>query len=1316
MQYISKIYIIFFILFCTTSNVFSKCPLLVKNVRQGFCDPDLFLMPPVLEIQNTNGLIHSLTPFANVSTMAQPNQGNLMLYYTLEVGTTYTLTYNFTSEVGCVSTEEIVAQGPKLVFEQPKCRYSLGSVDYVGENVLPQPVSFSVDAVTQTLPYQFLAGQGHDFKIEYGDVSCGKTIILYEDTNKGYPLLTVKHDICNGGVGSVILVNHNEYISFALQVQNSPSNLTTINTGQWSSLTAGSYTLLLQSKSCGLQQVPIFIENGFPKFHFTMSPYKGCPSTPLVNIVFDDPTINPIDFAYVYVGTQMTLPFTAPSQYFDLEIRGAQCSTITTLYIPDIVLDVHYTIENASVDGYCGDALFTLVYNETLYTGLSVTDRNNNPVTLTNKQFVGPYNSQFTIRDSCQSNSAIQILAPIPVPIIKTVDKLEKCGDTTDLYIYNYLDFENVTLFLGESSEFLYSDPDGYIRNTTTVQYYVSYYLKGCRVPAYGQGIDQEIQPFNDQVEFLYTITKNPVCNRQGEITFYIHYPPLDLFSKNKTVSFTPDQFINMYHYIEIYGCLVQRGITIDPYRFEAGAPDVIVTQFNDIGCRYMSNASIYIESEFSISYILFKDETGQSPPKAYYPESTISNSTHYGFTYLPFGERDIVIVFGDCSDIVKIQHINLKASSSFELKYSITPITNCQVQDGSITVENPSQFTYLYIYPSRDPAINGVFNNLASDVYHVFIDVASETCYGNVSIHVPTAVQANIHFQTVTNPTCKSESNGAILVFPKSKDDSIFYSVSKLARDDGVTQYGNAFWDLKQGVHNFTVYSMSCSWRASTNVTAEVPSFKYRVLSQTEVGSCDYKTFIQFYSENPNVVISSISQSLNLQGDTLDNIIYGRPSGGTSFFTIFYASSDCSQEIMVENIDYSFDTPDQVPTVTPDCSSSTFGPSLVLDANYNVAFSASGVYLDDFQYDHIPSLENLVYTHFSTGCQANVNAREISTYQPNPVIVNETCYGAVDGTAAVAITGSQIFYQTISPNSNGYSLTFPIQDTSSSLITFSHFTTTGFGIMRTHKDNPYCVDTSLHNVDGFEPSVSLQSTGVCDASNTGSRTEGQIVNELDVEGLNQITYTLNGTSSQSPVFSDNKVGNYTSIVTIDDPRCKRIFKNDVQVAQLSPIGIQVDSSVCLSASFVPAITTVEYQYIITLADSQIESSIHSGKWSLQLPTNGTFSLSVADVTGTCKHFSDFIVNPCPVTPSPSSSSSLSSQSSTEEKKKGVNLGLAVGLPIGLAVLIAALVGAFILYKKRRVNPSKATQFQTEHELTQVSVFTGGKLQKLDDF
>jgi len=1063
---------------------------------------------------------------------------NNVVYYNINGSVEYTLTWTHNSDSSCSGSEIIKQESAVFEYSQPKCRYSAGSISYSGP-----AASHIVDGRPITLPYVNSIENSHEIVTTFDSdpsESCIMTFHFYELSDKGYPDLSITDDECNSKSGSIHVNNYEKFTSVSLY-DKANDEVYQPSTGLFKNLESGQYFLQLESKECDQQRIPITISTSFPQFNIVQGSIGACPTNSSFKIQYDTDKYN-FNIKIDDVVLSDSTFYLNGSRSFLLDLINPQCSFSSLMNVPDPILDVQYSI-NHPKDCISGDPTVSLIYDETVITDLEIKDEfGNNQVLLSNsKSFSAKYNQAYSIYSPCHSFTYIWI-KPTPVHsslVYKLSQQPTICGDTFNMFIYNYLDYDKVSI----KGTNLIMDTNGWISNLTTSTYTFLIEYSSCKGPITEQVLDFTVEPDLSDLQETWSILENPICNlSKGKIQYKFNSPSLNLQGSVVTL-FLPNSNIELTASASKPGCSISK--KSNWYSPSIYNNDNInrfkVEIIKETSCLYSSDASVMIINSLkSFTPIFFWVENDVQVTPSF------ANSTHYKLDGFSFGRQTLQIKYIGCDTNEYQLSFDIKSNSTFKLDYSIQSINQCDKNDASITINNDLSIFSNYGLIDEPISSTGIFSQLSSRMYQLEFNLLDGTCKGIENIYIPTdGMNLTPDIRNIKLPTCENSDDGIVqleYMIDQSNNrlivDSIYDIKTNKTYTSGIIGENN----LKSGTYNLIATSGHCSWRVDHILPLqETPSFSYEIVSHSETGLCNINSFIQFKS-NSQVEIDRVEAPLatNIDG----SVVYGNFAGSTFDAYIHYGGkSKCMSSIQVKDPFKRIEK--QGPLITlekTDCTSNILGGKVVIDNSIGYKIDWLSLSPNENSQLNLPLLpSNLMYMDLSTGCKRSIPL--ISVNDGFDIkITNETCYGGNDG--IVDVSSDNGVYKMIS------NLSFSTFYKQPSIVNnqFGYLSTGETILYKQMKSNPFCLMSEKISIVGKEPVLELISSQLCDDTYNG----GQIINNINVN-VENVSYNISG--GDTNIISNNKTvnvvnGNYYTVATIQDSKCKRILTSDIVSVQ----------------------------------------------------------------------------------------------------------------------------------------------------------------------
>ncbi|KAF2070262.1 hypothetical protein CYY_008422 [Polysphondylium violaceum] len=1150
------------------------------------------------------------------------NIGYKGTYYSLTPGLNYTVTWQHETDPTCNNVTYVYVPQSTFEISQPKCRYSQGSVKFIPDNNMNSPY---ISASCQDAPCNFTRFQ--DASYLYSDTSrnlyCFYGTPYYELSDK-YPNLKVQDSYYYNSSGSIQLFDLSKYTFVNLTKNGNSSFLipdSPVNSGNWINLDGReSYNLYLESSDCGVQNIPIYISQRWPDYYFEFGKNESCPRNFTIKMVNEDPNIYEqveviVDGQRVIQKDQLVFRADPTSNSIETNfvlIGDSNVGANLNTYAPNILGDVHY-----SVDPYT--RLVTLYYNDTLINDLYAMNGEYN-IEIVNKTFNLPEGSVF-IESPCHFAKIYITLPPPTLPSFTITKPQEYCGDTFDVYVANYMDFEQLTIGPEEYEH----DGYGYFRNINPSEGFINYLSNG-----YDEvlSVNFELTQYKPgEYEEIIDIISYPACSKSGNVSYTLRDIKRNILSQTTYFTFYP--LGSIYLITSFHGCNQDIGTTWISPNIENNKnnfpKEFYPIVLKNTTCKYSNDGSLLFPTNPTIQI---------NPIKVngitYQGTSTLAG---FVFENLPYGTNDYILESSMCQFV---EAIFIGTDNDWELPVTVTPVTgDCTVANGGISY-NSSIFSDFSVANAQN------INQLASDYYHLDFTLTNGTCFGSTKVYVTSNVQQYYPSgKILTQPSCDSVMDGVVQLFVNDKNGKSFTPTRSTynLQSDIFSVY-----TVQSGQSDFVIYKDVCSWKLGLSIVSRDPEFIYSHISDN-LESCSQQTIYSIVPKDKNITINDVTSDQSLEKFSNNLFAYPSTSFGLSKHFMIRYNSYCLKTIIVDAVkDLRINIP--WPTInipSTDCTDPSVqnkvaqisNPSnMTLCANEET-YSLKNLYVPTY---HTDSAYFFAQDR-KTSCFKNVYYNSANIGKVPNTVTKPTCPGGDDGGIQPSFNPDSL-YQLFD---NEYNI-LPIGSNSN---TYKNISNTQYNLIRSFLNNPFCSVVENIKVEVDEPTVSLSSVGVCDASNTAIGDVGVVTNTLSITTTN-VTYNLNGHVSTNPVFKGLSAGDYSSTVTIYNSVCKRTIKsNSVSVAKLPSVSVNVDVSTCMKAVINPSNTNIQFKYTIRDSTDKVVYEITStGSFTYTPISIDTYSVTASDMSKTCSKKTSFTVTECPT--QPPTNAPTGSSSSTE--------------------------------------------------------------------
>ncbi|KAF2068378.1 hypothetical protein CYY_010297, partial [Polysphondylium violaceum] len=1121
-----KLIVVLFIILCICSCTAITCSL--PNFQYDLnrdCDEKNYGIHGNLWVSHQVNYTYSISP----NPIREFDPEGYSFYLATNVN--YTLEWKSSVDSSCSGKNYFFTPEVHYVISLPKCRYSVGSATFV------KPEDFDyIQASCESAPCDITLLNQNNLQLSYEDsqISCYFSPPVYELTDE-YPSLKVQDTLIYKSSGSVQLLNTSKYSTWTLEFQenneivpeSSPSSAT------WINLESNDYILTLESIGCGVQRIPVNISFTWPTFFIEFNTNETCPRNSSVSISFDDASI----FDYNIQVTVDNQPITqigqsiyllAPGEpSFVVKISFSAYSYSKIVYSPVIIGDVHYTVDICNCSA-------TLYYNETQYPDL-IAYYQAYQFPLTDNTFKIPNCEIAFVESPCFFNSFPIISSSASVqPSYTIVRPQEYCGDTMDVLVSNYYEFYQIQMGY---MDVIQHDGQGLFKNVKPGENSIQYQANEC--------VDSnriELPRFyysEEEIEEIIEIVSYPSCNIPGNVSYtvrdvknnipsdtsYFPYTQTGSYELFTSISNDCDQIF----YKTWYPPIMEKYVNNFPGT---------ITVLKNASCKYSNDAEIVIFSNtIPIEYIVANG-------RAYNPSKIDGFNVH--FTNLYYGETEIILQSSNCPNYYET--ISIGTENYWEFPAVITPVTgDCSVPNGKISFDS-SIFESI-----NDPQD---YVGLSSGLHKIDFELSNGTCFGSVKIFVPTVSDSYATSTILKQPSCVDNNDGYVELFINDKNGNKFAPTQfeynyMTGTNNGISLVG--------GDHNFIVYNNSCSWSLKVSMEANEPEFVVKKIGET-LHECKQKTFVSvtpsidvivndIYSDSPfkdyqNNIFSYFPQTFGKRKQ-----LYIKYNGVCLKTLKIEETKDLYQDLAWPTFSVPFvDCSD--PSVQNTVAQINNPTNMMLFLSVEDTFSCDKVYLP--QYTSNMDI-NVVAKDMKSQCVKEFSIQNINKGIVAKTFTKSTCPGALDGKIQVNVDPKSNIYQVF----NNDFEPLPVES-GSSLMTYNNISGVEYNLLRSFRNNPFCSVVENVKIVVDEPTVSISSVGVCDASDRPIGDVGVVTNTLSITTTN-VTYNLNGVASSNPIFKGLSVGDYSSTVTIYNSVCRRVIKNSVSVAQLPSVSVTVD-------------------------------------------------------------------------------------------------------------------------------------------------------------
>ncbi|KAF2068421.1 hypothetical protein CYY_010253, partial [Polysphondylium violaceum] len=1145
------------------------------------CTQDKLGIQSTLLFYNQQQYDYSITPTATATAAIEG------FYFALLPDVNYTLEWKSSTNSSCNGTSFFLTPNPHFIISQPKCRYSLGSATFVK----PDGLDYNMASCDST-PCNISFGNqlSTPFYYEDREVECVYNPAVYELTDS-YPNLKVQDTYIYNNTGSIQLLDTSKYTNWTLTYDedDTPIPESAPSSATWENLKSREYTLILKSSDCGIQRIPVEVSSTWPNFYINYGKNAECPRNTSVQINFDDPNILAqgngvavsIDGKPIVQNEQSVYLNSFNVSEFEVHFSYDGSSYLKVASTPIIIGDIQYTIDPCT-------RLVTLYYNETLYPDVSA-KTDNGDLVITDKTFTVPSDRNAIIESRCFFSPVSIRVLPLVQPSFKIVRPQKFCGDTKDVLIVNYYDFEEITM--GDMGD-IQHDGHGLFKNVFSKDSYINYKINGC-FNHNSFFVDSEIYSL-DQVEETIEIVSYPSCNGFGNVSYTIR----DI--ENNIVSHTSYTYYQLSQPTVISTLFpncqqVFSKMWYPPFieKYVHNFPGIITVEKNST-CMYSNDAEILIAGNHSpIDNIVVKGVS-------FYPLSLSEKGLL--FKGLPYGDYDIKIKSIICSDYYV--SISIGTNNHWEFPAVVTPVTgDCTVANGAITYDT-SIFSDI-----TDPQS---YTNLQSGFQQIIFELSNSTCSGVAIVYVPTYTGSFASDIVLGQPSCVGNNDGYVQLLVNSQ--SLVQSTPTAVELNGIVSSNN-FYNLYEGEYNFIVYNNTCSWPHKVSLKVNEPGFTFNKIGDT-LDECKQKTFISITPSSSSVFVNAITSNDVLDQYSNNTYAYYPENFAKTRQLFIQYNSVCMKVLRIgETNDLSANIAwptFRVPNI--DCTDPSVQNSAVQITNpSNMKLYPYGQSTFSIKSLYSPKYRNVdmaaTAQDYKSKCLKNLYLQNVNQGTVAKTLTKASCPGSIDGKIQIDVDPKLNVYQVL----NYYDF-IPVES-GSKLNTYNNITNSEYNLVRSFRNNPFCLVTETLNIVVDEPTVTLSSVGVCDASNTAIGDAGVVTNNLSIKTTN-VTYNLNGHVSTNPVFKGLSAGNYNSTVTIYNSVCRRVIQsNSVSVAKLPSVSVNVDVSTCMKAVINPSNPNIQFKYTIRdSTDKVVLESTSIGSFTFTPTSQDTYSVISSDM------------------------------------------------------------------------------------------------------
>ncbi|GAM24000.1 hypothetical protein SAMD00019534_071750 [Acytostelium subglobosum LB1] len=1135
-----------------------------------------------------------------------------------------------------------------------------------------------------------------------GRTVCNLNTAYAQPTLGTRPDIVVQPSYCSYSNGSIQVTNPDKFTNLTLSLGGTALNAT--KTGLWEHLRESSdstYVLDAWSADCDHQFFEIIVTPSLPQLVVTPLDTNKCPNDYHVRLSLlgaKGNTTWTVNGVSTTNDTFKINPFgITPNSINYRQLDGDQCEWSSeasiNIDIPPFLNELTYTINNTN-ECIDGTGIVTLSMPAT---SVMIVNNNIPPSPLDNRRLLGrtqlkdspvvfldtnqtmfmvTYGQTYKVYTSCTNTPyTIQPMHPAPILVETPYNPNHtSCFYDTSFTIPNYLDFGDIQLAtvivmprLAGVPPTIYKAVNGVFSNIPRGTYSLTYTF----LSANGSTC-----PFNQTITGLNFMYTKPVLS---DLHYTFNYNPLQVCGQeiNVTASVTTPtnatatvftfsmgsggSFVQEFNRPDSPTCFIAL-----PGVAPVGKMSVPTITITNATCLYNADATFTVTPAPQLCYLNGVLISGSA---------TADNTTYFG--QLP-GVYNLTIVDSNhgCS-WTNEQFTIPQSMPDFKFEYTVTKyITNCSIRDyATINIKNAANYT------SFSPAVDtttGDCNLTSTGAFHFTNGACTHTVSLQDEITKPTGLVLSV---TKLHPVTCSQGDGTYL-FSATQDGQNLNTFIPIF-ESNIAQF------VKPGNTTFTVSAGTCYFSYTLVTQLEPPNFKFE--TTTIYPDMNIAGIIDVKTNNPDVFINSLVPS-NGDQTYADALNPNRLATSTEnvTFTINW-NVVCNQLVDLNLPLYVSPRPQYYFKVVGCPASLTF---VLVNFDQFIGVTLNGVPLGaDGTIPNVPYEESrdlsLVFSsrmfYTNNGIVGPIEVRTVVIPQMTVgSLTEETCTGSYNGQLSQLPTTS--FYQ-VTPQTT----LAPYEPQSARL--FNGLSTGDYFLLSSLNNNAFCLNVQEFSIAGSEPSLSVATQPLCSPTET---------RPLNVSfGLNmpitQFNANLFGQSfnSSTPLSA----GNYMFQVNITDPICRRILPSTSITLSTQSVEPIVTSNNCQHID-IDVLTGGVYTIIVAQTDDHSRNTTVTYDFS-----NVTSRLSLALDIDDNTNFTVFLQSPVCLT-----SSEIYIHHCAAAKK---NLGWIAAVVIG-AIIIAAII-AFAIYKCKR--PAKVIDAGDDRiAMETVSVYTGGKINKLDKF
>ncbi|MCC5654590.1 T9SS type B sorting domain-containing protein [Nostoc sp. XA013] len=686
-------------------------------------------------------------------------------------------------------------------------------------------------------------------------------------------------------------------------------------------------------------------------------------------------------------------------------------------------------------------------------------------------------------------------------------------------------------------------------------------------------------------------------------------------------------------------------------------APITLPTDTTPVITASVTNQCGTSEGSFSIQ--IDRTVNGVAPYSYSINGGAFQNQAAASFTYDNLSSGNYTIQIKDANGCGNVETLQIFVPLNLTPAATLQP--SCANNDGEITV-TPFGGSGNYEYELQDGSGNTIvaaqatanFTGLAAGNYIVVIHDTTSNCneQAAISLEVPTPVT----FTTSSdNVSCNGGSDGVIrITLPASNDNPPYTYTVNDGTNPAITQNSPVFTGLAAGTYTVTVMSgKNCSDAQTVTIT--------------EPSLLDISASATAFACNTSNVVNTSTITVTVKNDTT-----GNPSGtapyfysidGTNFqntntFNIVDNGSTQNITVTVKDSNNCTQTTTVIINPLPEITAvaAVRGTAITCTNDESVQINVTGG-SGDFTFDVLPlgsqasvtpgpgnNSATLLLTQPGsytfqvkdnvTGCYMLTVPYEILPFDTIEVIASNatpvTCFGDLDGTLTINVTGYTGAYSYNVINTAGITVATGNGNTSINPFTISGLSAGNLHVVVTATDTPFCTEDS-NTVTVTSPDSPLQLTANQTANVTCDNNQGEITASATggwgtylYELVNNTTSTTIQAYAANSTFTGLAAGNYTVSVR-DSGGC--IVSQTIVLVQPALISATINASVTQvlchgdTTAMIEALSVAggqgSYQFILNRYDATGTTIVLSSgpQTSPQFPGLGAgiYSITITD-------------------------------------------------------------------------------------------------------